>query len=86
MSRLAHTLQDRLGFAGFDLQMRTFIPHLTIGRVRRDQKLKHWLEIKKELSGIVAAMDVSSLTLVQSTLTPTGSLYKKLATFSLQHA
>jgi 2'-5' RNA ligase len=68
---LEHYLED----AGFDREEKTFSPHLTIGRVKRDKKIL----IPDTLPEFVPVeFVVKSVVLFKSTLTSQGPVYEKL--------
>lgn len=75
LAALARSVEQALRQKGFDRADHPFKPHLTIGRVRdRDQD---WAE---RLDGVAAApparFDVNRVVVVQSTLSPKGSIYQ----------
>lgn len=65
---------------GLPPDKRKFKPHLTIGRVKQHDKVKG-----KKWGGRVESLgfEVTAVSLIQSTLTPKGSLYKTLAEIEL---
>lgn len=70
---------------GFPVEMRAFSPHLTLGRIkspRGKDRLKH--EVHSIRMGKSARIEVSSVWLLQSQLTPQGSIYTALEEFSLK--
>jgi 2'-5' RNA ligase len=62
---------------GFPIDGRPFRPHLTLGRVRRDAKARDVRVLGPVLDELsyAAVMDVKSVDLMQSTLTPSGARY-----------
>jgi 2'-5' RNA ligase len=74
------TLEGNLEPLGFDREARTFSPHLTIGRVRKFERitvppdLKHFEPV---------SFTADTIALIKSTLTPQGPIYEKLHTCSL---
>jgi len=73
---LFHEMEDCLEDAGFDGEARTFSPHLTIGRVKRQRNIIV-PETVPEFEEV--EFRVSRIALIKSTLTPDGPIYKKLA-------
>ena len=77
---------------GFEREERQFHPHLTLGRVKQIKDKSGFkksieqikdgshLSVSRSLGGESAKMDVTHLTLFQSTLTPKGSIYTPLHT------
>lgn len=78
---LYQDLEDCMEVVGVDRESKTFSPHLTIGRVRRQTRVTvpPGLPEFEETS-----FTVTGLSLVKSTLTPEGPLYERLheASFS----
>jgi len=70
-----HDLENNLEAIGFDRESRTFSPHLTIGRVKKDKKAK--IPDKFPEFGQVR-FDVKGIALIKSKLTPTGPIYEKI--------
>jgi len=76
-------LEEAMASLGFPREERPFAPHLTLGRVRRGMPLAE----RRRLGPVVAAVprergvafEVASLSLMQSTLTPSGAIYARLA-------
>jgi len=84
VSEIAERLEDRLAAAGFRKEERVFQPHLTIGRVKSRRGLE---ELKRVIEKIensrIGEMEVGSFSLVQSTLTPKGPIYREVRNFRL---
>ena len=77
-----HTLENCLEKVGFDREARTFSPHLTIGRVRKDKKTV----IPEGLPEFEPVrFEINSLTLMKSTLTPQGPIYESTFKSKLTH-
>jgi RNA 2',3'-cyclic 3'-phosphodiesterase len=76
LKALARSLEHGLRAAGFGRADRAFVPHLTIGRPRRfDQD---WTPLLAAPTGEIGRFQVSELLLVQSQLSPAGSIYTPL--------
>ena len=76
---LAKKLEEQLEKIGFEKEKRSFYPHLTLGRVRSAQnkgRLTKLLESTKFKCS--STIKVSHISLIQSTLTPTGAIYTQL--------
>jgi 2'-5' RNA ligase len=84
VSEIAERLEDRLAAAGFRKEERAFRPHLTIGRVKSPGGLE---ELRKATERIqnsrIGEMEVSSFSLVKSTLTSRGPIYSVVRNFEL---
>ncbi len=67
---------------GYEKETKTFLPHLTLGRVRQGISVKDLQKISNVLSkiqlGKIATVRVDSVHLYQSDLNPEGSIYTKL--------
>jgi 2'-5' RNA ligase len=87
LAQLARALDDALAGLGFPRDERGFKPHLTLGRIKLvgdKQGLTKALDsLRSEPFGVV---DVGAVHLIQSTLTPQGSIYTKLFTAQLKGA
>ena len=68
-------LEDCLESMGFDRDAKTFSPHLTIGRVKRHARITTPPGIP-EFDG--ETFEVNGLSVITSTLTPQGPVYKTL--------
>jgi 2'-5' RNA ligase len=84
----AYEILDRtLASGGIEREKRSFSPHLTIGRVRRGIHPSVVKQIGETLSQFridhLGSFQVSHIRLYQSTLTPSGPIYKPLLTIPL---
>ncbi|NQT47255.1 MAG: RNA 2',3'-cyclic phosphodiesterase [Candidatus Omnitrophica bacterium] len=79
--RINGQLEDLLAKEGFEREEREFHPHLTLGRIKTRKGLSPGFRITPGWN-CPCSMDVSHLTLFQSTLTPKGSIYTPLKTSS----
>lgn len=90
-------LEDPGKFAGllegFDVEFkkfgfkkeRSYIPHLTIGRVKGKKNKENLLGVLKELEDVeIGPMKVDRLTLKKSELTPNGPVYTTVEEFQLK--
>lgn len=81
---LAQTLDRELSRTGFASEKRKFHPHLTIARLREPHRSV--LVAAEHVSNEFETADfaVSELVIYESQLLPTGSVYRKLASFPLR--
>lgn len=84
LKALARSLEHALRAAGFGRAERAFVPHLTIGRPRRfDQD---WTPLLAAPTGAIGRFEVRELLLMQSQLSPKGSIYTPLVRAPLEGA
>jgi RNA 2',3'-cyclic 3'-phosphodiesterase len=72
---LFQELENNLEQIGFDREEKTFSPHLTIGRAKRDKKIIV-NDNFPEFDSIT--IDVKSISIMKSTLTPDGPIYERI--------
>ncbi len=75
---LAIDLDTSLASLGFERERRPYTPHLTLGRMRGKPA-----SLQLPPGCIGSKFRVGSIELVESVLTPEGSVYKTLSTFAL---
>lgn len=83
LRELHDKLDKEFNSIGFDLDKK-FSSHLTIGRMRSAKakdKVKNTLDIYDDID--VGTMEVKTITLKKSTLTPSGPIYENLIEFGL---
>jgi 2'-5' RNA ligase len=78
---LFQTLEDCLETVGVDREEKTFSPHLTIGRVKRHERLILPSGIP-EFEEVT--FQVNGMSLIKSTLTPQGPIYETLSDAAFQ--
>lgn len=83
---LAMEVDQKLALIGLPKEKRRFSPHLTLGRVKKltdtaKLELADFFQEMKDLDG--EEEKLVSFIFKESTLTPTGAIYKDLATFPL---
>jgi RNA 2',3'-cyclic 3'-phosphodiesterase len=78
---LQHDIEERCAALGVELEGKPFRPHLTIGRLRGTEDRDAVRKLARLARGIRFRGDalVSTIDLVQSTLTPSGPRYERLA-------
>ncbi|MBN1293228.1 MAG: RNA 2',3'-cyclic phosphodiesterase [Candidatus Latescibacteria bacterium] len=76
------TLENCLEKVGYDRDSRTFSPHLTIGRAKKDKNVV----VPEGLPEFEPVrFEISSIALIKSTLTPQGPIYEKTFESKLTH-
>lgn len=87
LARTQKALEDRLSELGFEREDRSFHPHLTLGRVRREASATEAQELGESLAGAVAReignLRVEELSLMRSELRPTGAVYSRMGRVGL---
>ncbi len=86
--KLVKHLEKEMAKIGFKKEKREFLPHLTLGRRRRAIPAAKWRKIAEEIrekyQSAFSGFKVEEIVLMRSTLTPHGSIYSLLNTFSLK--
>lgn len=77
---LQHDLELEGDAAGFELEGRAFRPHVTLARVRAPLEVDHVRRLRRTARRIdfTAAHAVSEITLLESTMAPTGAHYRRV--------
>ena len=88
LSLLQHALEKAFEKLGFEREKRAFVPHLTLGRVKSNRKVRHLLqEIQRhqdEAYSQPQEVEVKELILYQSILKPSGAVYLPLKRIPLK--
>jgi 2'-5' RNA ligase len=79
LAKLQHTLDIALEKKGFSRESRTFIPHLTVGRIRSFHNLSRLLRVFLKDEVLVEPFMVKEVVVYKSQLTPDGPLHEPLA-------
>lgn len=79
VSEIARKLEDELHKIGFPKETRPFHPHLTLARIKMPKRVKF-----TDIEPCSERMRVSSIQLIQSTLTPKGAMYRILKEIMLE--
>ena len=77
---LGDEIEQAVRKLGFEPEHRRFKPHVTLGRVKRDRRLRVLPDEIERYAMSPLAVRLDRLTLFQSTLTPDGPIYKALET------
>ena len=89
LSELQQTIDSALVPLGFTKEDRPFVPHLTLARIRQGASPGE----RRTFGELVGAshfeekyhIEVDSINLMKSQLTPTGAIYSRLSLFGLGH-
>jgi len=83
MSRLGKDVLDALDTAGFPRDRQNFVPHLTIGRIRKIEHKKLFQEaVAAHRYDFLQESPVEKIILYESLLKPSGVIYKPITTFN----
>jgi len=75
--------EDAMASLGFEREHRVFTPHLTVGRVKGEKRIKLLLDMMETIMFETKPVMIRELLLVRSDLSRTGSVYKTLKTLSI---
>lgn len=84
LSQLHNHCETHLESLGFPIEKRSFTPHVTLARARKDGPSRRLLEWIEGLSPSRVEEEVRSFSLIQSVLTPHGARYSTLRVFHLR--
>jgi 2'-5' RNA ligase len=79
LAKISNLLEAECEKIGFEKERRKFVPHLTIGRVRRPNKARDLVRIHLENKFEPVEFEVSEIVIYESKLLPTGSEYAVLS-------
>ncbi|MCL2290879.1 MAG: RNA 2',3'-cyclic phosphodiesterase [Bacteroidetes bacterium] len=83
--KLFENLEKELLHIGFQENYGNFVPHITIGRIKKaDHKKRFWETIEKRQPHFAQTIPIHRLKLIQSKLTNEGPIYKTLFDFGLK--
>ena len=83
LAKLKNALDGELETLGFSAETRPYKPHLTIGRIKNSRTAQSIVEHFRHIRLQTHDIPVEQIELMQSQLTPTGSIYSILKTFPL---
>ena len=83
---LQKTVTEEMAVHGFGTEDRPFMPHLTLGRIRPQQRRSPPAFVSPSAGGEVrrVALQVRGMSLIRSQLTARGPVYTRLAEFSFR--
>ena len=83
--KLFEKVEENLVKMNFDPNHGNFVPHITLGRIKKiDNKRHFWNTIDKLQPVNFQIIDINEISLIQSRLTTQGPIYKVLKNFSLK--
>jgi len=83
---LFEKLEKELSLIGFSTHYGNFVPHITVGRVKKvDNKKRFWEAIEKRQPQFSQMIYVNHLKLIQSKLNNDGPVYKTLGDFEFRN-
>lgn len=83
LRKLASMLEDPFEKIGFKRETRDYSPHLTLGKVNDEKKVKNLKEIAVSYKTSFAGISVGMVSSMQSILSPEGAIYKRVANYKL---
>jgi len=81
--KLHNWLDDQLTLLGFEKEKRRFSPHLTLGRIKYAGDFKSLFNYIDQNAFPGRIFHVDRISLIRSTLQPSGAVYNKLADYPL---
>jgi 2'-5' RNA ligase len=89
LSRLQQNIDSMLAALGFAKEERSFVPHLTLARVRQGASPLERRSFGELVGSTIFAdkyhVEVEAISLIRSQLTPAGAIYTCLSTVELGH-
>lgn len=87
MNNLASSIYLQLEKIGFGKEIRSYHPHLTLGRINSLKDKNHFYDVIDKLShSFYQTVDVKAFTFYQSLLYPNGPVYKSIQTFNFSNS
>jgi len=80
--KLQKDIEEKMDAIGFEKDNKEFHPHLTLARVKFVKDKSRFTELLKKIEVDNVEFNVNGFSLIQSTLTPEGPVYKVLAIYS----
>lgn len=81
---LFQRLEEKLNLIGVDANYGNFVPHVTLGRIKKiENKNRFWTMVNRLSPTVSQTIAVDELHLIQSHLTSQGPIYKVLKSFPL---
>ncbi len=87
LQTLQETIIQELEKIGFPSDRQNFVPHFTLGRIKKIQHKDHFRRVMERVEkGFIQEAKVDSFVLFESILTPDGPVYKTIKRFDLEDA
>ena len=84
---LQESILQELEKIGFISDRQNFVPHFTLGRIKKIQHKDHFKRVMERVEkGFIQEVKVDSFALFESILTPDGPIYKTIKRFELENA
>ena len=84
LSELGHAIIDGLHLAGFHRDRQNFVPHLSLGRIKKVENRKYFQMIIDEFRNrLYIKGKIEEVLLFNSILTSSGPIYQKISAFKL---
>ncbi|WP_457640843.1 RNA 2',3'-cyclic phosphodiesterase [Persephonella sp.] len=71
-------IQDKLSLLGYKKEIKPFVPHITLKRLKDVKKDQFIEKVKKFENHIFGKQNVLEINIIESILTPDGAIYKKI--------
>ena len=78
LADIKNTLDKELAAYGFEIEHRTFHPHITLGRVKGSRGLNNLTPMLENLTFEPHKASINEILIIKSTLKPEGSVYSTL--------
>ncbi len=85
IAAIATGIEKEFAKPGYKREKRSFHPHITIARIRDPRAARHLSKIHLENEFGPIAFDVRNITIYESKLLPTGSIYSVVSEHALGH-
>ena len=83
LNRLQEEIESALSHLGFEREDRKFHAHVTLGRVKSDEKVQSLLRMMESITFESQPVEIREVALIKSELKPSGSVYTALKTIPL---
>lgn len=83
LNSLQQEIESALFSLGFEREGRKFHAHVTLGRVKSDQKIQSLLRMMESITFESQPVEIREVALIKSELKPSGSVYTTLKTIPL---
>ncbi len=85
LQKMGEQILDALDDAGFPRDRQNFVPHLTIGRIRKIEHKKNFQQaVSDHRNDFLQTINVDNIILYESLLRPEGAIYRPVYRFKLK--